>query len=59
MTVFGKQKRSFNAKYYNEFKWIEYSIEKNAVFFAFVVEYLEVVLLIMFLLKVVLQIGKE
>lgn len=32
MTVFGKQKRSFNAKYYNEFKWIENSIEKNAVF---------------------------
>ncbi|XP_008189315.1 zinc finger MYM-type protein 1-like [Acyrthosiphon pisum] len=32
MTVFGKQKRSFNAKYFNEFKWIEYSVEKNAVF---------------------------
>ncbi|CAI6377782.1 unnamed protein product [Macrosiphum euphorbiae] len=32
MTVFGRQNRSFNAKYYNEFKWIEYSIERNAVF---------------------------
>lgn len=32
MTVFGNQKRSFNAKYYNEFKWVEYSVEKDAVF---------------------------
>jgi len=32
LSVFGKQKRSFNSKYYQEYNWLEYSIEKNAVF---------------------------
>lgn len=32
MPVFGNQKRSFNSKYYNEYNWLEYSIDKNAVF---------------------------
>lgn len=32
MSTCGKQKRSLNAKYYNELKWLEYSISKDTVF---------------------------
>lgn len=29
---FGPQNRSFNAKYYSEFEWLEYSVSRDAVF---------------------------
>jgi len=32
MTVAGKQNRSFSAKYLKEYSWLEYSLEKNAIF---------------------------
>jgi len=32
MTVAGKQNRSFSAKYLKEYSWLEYSLEKIAVF---------------------------
>lgn len=32
MTRFGTQNRSFNASYYNQHDWLEYSISKDAVY---------------------------
>lgn len=32
MTRFGTQNRSFNASYYNQHEWLEYSISKDAVY---------------------------
>lgn len=32
MTKFGNQKRSFNASYFNEHNWLEYSIQNDALY---------------------------
>ncbi|CAI6366510.1 unnamed protein product [Macrosiphum euphorbiae] len=32
LTKFGPQNRSFNAKHYSEFEWLEYSVSRDAVF---------------------------
>eukprot|EP00102_Acyrthosiphon_pisum_P021445 XP_016658655.1 PREDICTED: uncharacterized protein LOC107883349 [Acyrthosiphon pisum] len=31
-TAFGSQNRSFGSKYFKEYNWLEYSIEKDAIF---------------------------
>ena len=33
LRVYGSSKRSFQASWYNDFPWLEYSIERDAVFF--------------------------
>jgi len=58
LSVFGKQKRSFNSKYYQEYNWLEYSIEKM-LFFVIAVEYSDVILKIKYLLKMDILIRKE